>query len=87
MSGLLATFPVFATVLAVFAHQTQGKAAAWQMLRGLLLGLFAFAGFFVVIEISIARIGIAVAFACAIACAIGIQAVTLWVMRTRGAPT
>lgn len=87
MSGLLATFPVFATVLAVFAHHAQGKAAAWQVLWGLLLGLFAFAGFFAVIEFSITRIGIALAFACAIVCAIAIQAVTLWAMRARRAPT
>jgi hypothetical protein len=86
MSGVLATFPVFATVLAVFAHHSQGKAAAWQVLWGLLLGLFAFAGFFIVIEVSIVYAGIAAAFACAIFCALAIQAVTLWAMRARRAP-
>jgi hypothetical protein len=86
MSGLLATFPVFATVLTVFAHHAQGKAAAWQVLWGLLLGLFAFAGFFAVIEISITHVGIALAFTCAIVCAVVIQAVTLWAMRTGRAP-
>jgi len=86
MSGLLATFPVFAAVLTVFAHRTQGRAAAWQVLWGLLMGLFGFAGFFAVIEAAIARTGIALAFACAIVCAIAIQAVTLWAMRARRAP-
>jgi len=85
MSGLIATFPVFATVLAVFAHNTQGKAAAWQVLRGLLLGLFAFTGFFAVIEFSIVATGTALAFAGAILCALVIQAVTLWTMRARRA--
>src|SRR5262249_40691940 len=87
MSGLLATFPVFAAVLTVFAHRTQGRAAAWQVLWGLLMGLFGFAGFFAVIEAAIARTGIAPAFASAIVCAIAIQAVTLWAMRARRAPT
>ena len=81
MSGLLATFPAFATVLAVFAHRLQGATAARQVLRGLLLGLFAFTGFFVVIHLSIERAGIAVAFALAILCAGAIQGVTLWAMR------
>lgn len=83
MSGLLATFPVFAAVLTVFAHRTQGKAAAWQVLWGLLLGLFAFAGFFAVIELSIGRTGITLAFTGAILCAGAVQAVTLWAMRAR----
>jgi hypothetical protein len=84
VSGLLATFPVFAAVLTVFAHRTQGKAAAQQVLWGILVGLFAFAGFFAVIELSIGRAGIALAFAGAILCAGAIQAATLWAMRARG---
>jgi len=84
VSGLLATFPVFAAVLAVFAHRTQGAPAAWQVLWGLQLGLFAFAVFFIVIEVSITRAGIALAFVCAIVCAVAIQAVTLWAMRATG---
>jgi hypothetical protein len=86
VSGLLASFPVFAAVLTVFAHRMQGRAAAEQVLWGLLLGLFAFAGFFTVIEVSIGRAGIALAFVCAIVCAVAIQAVTLWAMRARWAP-
>jgi hypothetical protein len=58
LAGLLATFPVFAAVLAVFAHRAQGNAAAQHVVRGLLLGLFAFSGFFIVIALTIERIGL-----------------------------
>ncbi|HEV3186373.1 MAG TPA: hypothetical protein VGZ49_15900, partial [Xanthobacteraceae bacterium] len=82
LSGLLATFPVFAAVLAVFfAHRMQGAAAARQVLWGLMLGLFAFAGFFAVIHLAIVPAGVAAAFAAAILCAAAIQGATLWTMR------
>lgn len=51
------------------------------MLRGLLLGLFAFAGFFFVLALLIERAGIAQAFAGAIAAALVLQAGALWAMR------
>jgi hypothetical protein len=81
LSGLLATFPVFAAVLAVFAHRMQGAAAARQVLWGLMLGLFAFAGFFAVIHLAIVPAGVAAAFAAAMLCAAAIQGATLWTMR------
>ena len=81
MSGLLATYPIFATVLAVFAHRTEGRAAALDVLRGLLLGLFSFAGFFVVLGLAIERLGISLSFAAAIAAAIAVQAVSLALIR------
>jgi hypothetical protein len=84
LSGLLATFPVFAAVLALFAHRLQGGAAAQQVLRGLLLGLFAFAGFFFALGVAIDRMGIAGGFAIAVAVALAIQGGSLWVMRRRG---
>jgi hypothetical protein len=83
MSGLLATFPVFAAVLTVFAHRQQGAGAANQVLRGLLLGLFAFAGFFAVIHWAIVPVGIVPAFAGAILCAAVVQGLTLRAMRVR----
>jgi hypothetical protein len=76
LSGILATFPVYAAILTIFAHRT-GAAPAVQVLRGLLLGLLAFAGFFVVLGAVIERFGIAVAFALATAAALAIQAASL----------
>jgi len=75
-SGILATFPVYAGLLAVFAHRLQGPSAARRVLRGLLYGLFAFAGFFVVIAVMIERSGTAPAFAAAILVALTIHAVS-----------
>jgi hypothetical protein len=77
LSGLLATFPVYAAILAVFAHQLQGPAPAVEVLRGLLLGLFSFAGFFLVLGGLIERVGVAPAFAAAAAVALLLQGASL----------
>jgi len=72
LSGVLATFPVYAAILTIFAHRASA-AAAVQVLRGLLLGLFAFAGFFVVLGALLEPLGVAIAFALAAAAALAIQ--------------
>ena len=74
LAGLLATFPLYATVLTVFAHRLEGPNPAVEVLRGLLLGLFSFAGFFVVLGGLIERVGVAPAFAAAGALALLVQA-------------
>ncbi len=81
LTGLLAPFPLFASVLTVFAHAQQGPAAASGVLRGLLLGLFAFAGFFVVLALLLVPGGIALAFAAALSAALGIQGCSLWLLQ------
>lgn len=86
LAGLLATYPVFATVLAVFAHRLQGEPAARRVLRGLLIGLFGFAGFFAVLAFALARVGVASAFSCATLAAIVIQGCSLWLIRRSRAP-
>lgn len=80
-SGLLATFPVFAAVLAAFAHHVRGADAAIGVLRGLLVGLFGFAGFFVVLVPALAGLGIAAAFVAATAVALVIQGATFTALR------
>ncbi len=72
LSGLLATFPVYAAILTVFAHRA-GPAPAVQVLRGLLLGLFSFGAFFLVLGGSIERLGIAAGFGAATAAALVVQ--------------
>ena len=81
LAGMLATFPVFATVLTVFAHRAQGEKAAQRVLRGLLRGLFAYTGFFLLIALAIERIGIALSFASASLVACVIQLSTLRIIR------
>lgn len=83
LTGLLATFPLFASVLAVFAHMQHGPAAATDVLRGLLLGLFAFAGFFSVLALLLVPAGIALAFCVALGAALCIQGGSLWLLQRR----
>ena len=81
LSGLLAPFPVYAMVLAVFAHRLQGTGAATAVLRGLLLGLFSFTCFFLSIAELVVTQGIAVAFGVAIVVALIVQALSLGASR------
>ena len=83
MSGLLATYPVFAAVLAAFSQYGRGPAAAVRVLRGLLIGLFAFTGFFAVLASTIERLGIGPAFAMATLAALAIQGCSLLLVRPR----
>ena len=81
LTGLLATYPLYGAILSGFAHHLEGPGPAVRVLRGLLLGLFAFAGFFFMLALLIERAGIAQAFAGAIAAALILQAGALWAMR------
>jgi hypothetical protein len=82
-SGILATFPIYAAILTVFAHRVDA-ASSVEVLRGLLLGLFAFVGFFVVLGALIEWAGIAGAFTAASITALTIQGGSLWlVLRAR----
>jgi len=82
LSGLLSPFPVYAGVLAIFAHRQGGAAAASNVLRGLLLGLFSFAAFFLVLALGLNRIGIALSFGVATLVALLLQGATLRAVRT-----
>jgi hypothetical protein len=75
-SGVLATFPVYAAILTVFAHRV-AAAPAVQVLRGLLWGLFGFAGFFVILGALLEPAGVGLAFVAASGVALGLQALSL----------
>jgi hypothetical protein len=83
LSGLLSPFPLFGAILTVFTHRSQGFIAATRLLRGLLFGLFAPAGFFLALAILIERVGIGLSFGAATATALAFQGVTLWVLSVR----
>ena len=53
LTGLLATIPLYTAILTVFEHRLNGPAGAASVLRGLLLGLFGFAGFFLTLSLLI----------------------------------
>lgn len=87
LSGILATFPLYAAILTVFAHRA-GSAPAVQVLRGLLVGLFSFAAFFVVLGALLERLGTAAAFVAASAVALAAQAASLgYVLAARESST
>ena len=77
LSGLAATYPVYVSTLTVFAHREAGPGAAVALLRGLVLGLYGWLGFFTIVLTTMPRIGILPAAACAVAGALAIQAVSL----------
>ena len=76
-SGVTASYPVFATTLAVFAKRNYGAAQAVRALRGLVVGLYAFTAFFFVIGETLVPLGVGASFALAIAVALAIQGATL----------
>lgn len=84
LAGLVAPFPLYAAVLAVFAHRMRGATPAIGVVRGLVLGLFAFAVFFFALSELIDPYGIAVAFAVAIGLALAVQAASLTLGRRMG---
>jgi len=83
LSGLIATFPIFGTVLAFFAHRQQGAAAARQVLTGLCAGLYGFAAFFLVLSLTMETLGIASGFLAASAATLTVHAVSWRVLRRR----
>jgi len=81
LTGLLSPFPLYAAVLAVFAHRLQGPSSAVKVVHGLVVGLFGFASFFLVLSGLLPQVGITVAFTAAILTVLTIQAAALWMMR------
>jgi hypothetical protein len=83
LTGMLTTYPIYASVLTVFAHSQRGGAAAIHVVRGLCYGLFAFASFFFALGVTIERAGIAIAFGAAIAAALVVQGLSLALLMKR----
>ena len=75
LSGMLAAFPVLASVLAAFTHVQAGAAAAADFLRGLVRGLVSFALFCFVVAVLLPGAGLPVAFLAATAAALAAHAV------------
>jgi hypothetical protein len=81
LTGLVTPFPIYAAILVVFTHALEGPARAAGVLRGLLLGLYCFVGFFCVLAALLERAGMAAAFAAATAVALAIQGAALLALR------
>jgi hypothetical protein len=81
LTGLLTTFPLFAGILTIFAQRQQGYNGAINVLHGLTLGLFAFAGFYLVLGLLIEQTSLAVSFGAATLTALAVQGTSLLVLR------
>jgi hypothetical protein len=77
VGGILTALPVLASVLAVFAHRSDGVDAVVALLRGMLLGMIGFVGFCVVVAWLIVAAGTTWAFAAAAVTAVGLQLIVL----------
>lgn len=74
LSGMLAAFPVLASVLSAFTHAQAGADDVAAFLRGLVRGLLSFALFCFVVAVLLPTAGLAPAFAAATAAAVGAHA-------------
>ena len=77
LSGLLAPFPIIATVLATFTHAQRGSDDTVRMLRGMVTGFGAFSLFFFTLAVSLRGLGTAGAFTLATTIALSTQALVL----------
>ncbi|MHB8242904.1 MAG: hypothetical protein ACYDHN_13060 [Solirubrobacteraceae bacterium] len=81
LSGLLAPFPIIATVLATFTHAQRGTDELLRLLRGLVSGFVAFALFCFTLAVSLRSLDVAAAFALATGLALLIQTASLALIR------
>lgn len=79
-SGILTAFPAYTTILAVFSHH-QSASSAMKVLRGVTMGLFTAATFFLVLSTSLVRTGAVFSFSLALAAAGLVQAGSLTFVR------
>lgn len=86
LSGLLSPFPIFATILAVFAHAQRGPSAAILSQRGILSGLYGFASFFLTVSALITILPLVPTYLAAVVVALAVNMVTLRFVRTPRAP-
>ena len=80
-AGILATFPVYVSVLTTFAHRLGGPSQARAVLRGLLIGLPGFAAFFLVVALEVATLGVPAAFGLALGTAVTINVAVIAIAR------
>ncbi|HEX6816939.1 MAG TPA: hypothetical protein VF120_01085 [Ktedonobacterales bacterium] len=81
LAGLIAPLPIYTSILAIFTQHLDGPDAAARFMHGVMLGLFAFCAFFVVLALLLVPTGILVGFVAACALTLGMQAVSLLLLR------
>jgi len=75
ISGLLATYPVYSSVMSAFTHRVAGLPAATELVRGHLTGIYGTVAFFLVLTLAMVPLGVGPSLLAAIAAALATQAV------------
>jgi hypothetical protein len=83
LSGLVTPFPIVVILLTAFAHHQLGEHGATRVLRGFLIGMYAFASFFLVVALGIEPLGAPAAYLLGLAACLAINGLTLWALRRR----
>jgi hypothetical protein len=83
LSGLLAPFPIVATVLTTFTHGQHGVEQMRRLVRGMVSGFAAFALFFFTLAVTLRSLGDAEGFALALVVALLVQAAAFALTRPR----
>jgi hypothetical protein len=81
--GLIAPFPVYASVMAGFTHALYGPAASVRLIRGVVIGLYGFACFYLAVAL-LATSGVVLAFAVATVSALAVNGASMWLIRRLG---
>lgn len=82
-SGVVATYPVIATVMTCFTHARWGAPAATRLIRAMLLSMLGFAAFFVVVAITVTDAPLALSFALATAATLVVTTTVVALARRR----
>jgi hypothetical protein len=80
-AGVLASFPILSSTLAIFAHRMRGVEMARQVLRGLCLALYGFAACFFIIGAFLVKAGIIPTLVAALVVTLIVQGVALRLVR------
>lgn len=83
LSGLLAPFPVYGTIFAVSTHFVYGADATTRLLKGVVIGSFSFATFFLVVGQFISSLGIGWTFLMATFIALALQGAYILLMHKK----
>lgn len=78
--GLIAPFPIYASIMGGFAHALYGPVTAVRLIRGVLMGLYGFACFYLAVAL-LATASVWIAFVIATSAAVIVNSASMWIIR------
>jgi hypothetical protein len=85
LSGIVSTYPVILTVIGTFTHHRWGRESVWRMLRGLTVSLVVFVAFFLIVGLTLPRVGLVASYALASLVALAMTTALFFLNRWRAA--